>query len=141
MYYTGGAQWPPKRVKFDFYYIHAVNSAIFLPVFASLPWLSMQKKIRLLEFKGRLDLLFYVTRGSMEPRLNEITDYKPTRSWTELFTRVNEDRGDDGHAAKFLRLLAYGEKACKPFEEKHGFKIKGDMWNRLGNMGEHCLFS
>jgi hypothetical protein len=75
----------------------------------------------------------------MEPRLNEITDYKPTRSWEELFTRANQDKRDDGHAAKFLRLLAYGEKVCKPFEEKDGFKIKGDMWNKLGNMRKYYL--
>jgi hypothetical protein len=99
----------------------------------------VQNKIRLLEFKGRLDLLSYVSRGLMEPRLNEITNYKPTKSWGELFTKVNQDKGDDGHAAKFLRLLAYGEKLCKPFEEKDGFKVKGDMWNKLGNMRKYYL--
>ncbi|EAS31040.3 HypA-like protein [Coccidioides immitis RS] len=134
VYYTGAAQNPPKKIKFDFFYIHCVNSAIFLPVFLALPWISRHNKQRLLEWKGRMDLLTYVSRGDVEPRINEITDYKPVRSWHEVFTTAFVNKKEDGHAAKLMRTLAYAEKACKRYENKDGFLVKGDMWLKLGNM-------
>ncbi|EEP79062.1 predicted protein [Uncinocarpus reesii 1704] len=133
-YYTGAAQNPPKRVKFDFFYIHCVNSSIFLPVFVSQPWISQHNKQRLLEWKGRMDLLVYVSRHCAEPRFDEITNYKPVKTWEETFAAAFANREEDGHAVKLLRTLAYGEKVCKPYENKNGFPVKGDMWLKLANM-------
>lgn len=79
----------------------------------------------------------YTSRGCAEPRLDDIFNYKPTKSWDQVFSSViNHDR-EDGHAAKLVRTLAYGERLCKPFEQKEAFPIKGDMWLKLGNMGEY----
>lgn len=143
MYYTGGAQNPAKRIKFDFFYMHCLNCAIFLPTFLAQPWLSTENKIRILEWKGRMDLLIYASRGCAEPRPDDIKNYKPSKSWGDIFTSVAGHGGDDGHAAKLVRLLAYGEKACKPYEGKDGFPVTGDMWIKLGNMGKcirlYCL--
>ncbi|PGH11913.1 hypothetical protein AJ79_04605 [Helicocarpus griseus UAMH5409] len=138
VYFTGAAQHPPKCIKFDFFYLHCVTSAIFLPSFLSLPWLRDESKLRILEWKGRMDLLMYASRGAVEPRPQEITDYKPRLSWDEIFTQsINHER-DDGHASKFIRTLAYGEKLCKPFEQdekyKEAFLMRGDMWIKLANM-------
>ncbi|KAF2179887.1 hypothetical protein K469DRAFT_715987 [Zopfia rhizophila CBS 207.26] len=135
VYYTGSAQHPPNQVKFDFYYMHCVNASIFFSSFLKQSWLSSANKIRLLEWKVRIDLAMYASRRS--PRLNpsEITNYRSKRdsNWTEIFERVKEFE-DDGHASKLVRALANGEKACKKFEDKEGFVIKGDMWRLLGNM-------
>ncbi|WEW56145.1 hypothetical protein PRK78_001580 [Emydomyces testavorans] len=134
VYYTGAAQNPPKKIKFDFFYIHCVNSAIFLPVFVSQSWISQRNKQRLLEWKGRMDLLTYVSRACAEPRINEITDYKPIKSWEETFTTAFANGREDGHAAKLMRVLAYGEKLCEPYADRSGFPIKDDMWLKLSNM-------
>ncbi|QSS58208.1 hypothetical protein I7I51_07631 [Histoplasma capsulatum] len=139
-YFAGAAQRPQKRVKFDFFYMHCVTSAIFLASFVSQSWISKQNKLRILEWKGRMDLATYASRGAAELRQEEITDYEPKLSWEEVFAQAINHPQDDGHASKFIRTLAFGEKLCKPFEEdekcREAFLVNGDMWIKLANMGE-----
>lgn len=92
--------------------------------------------MRLLEWKGRVDLLVYVSRGCAKSRVDEIKNYDTAKPWEDIFSRVIAHKRDDGHAVKLIRLLAYAEKVSKPFENKDGCMISGDMWLRLGNMGE-----
>lgn len=140
VYFTGGAQHPPKQVKFDFYYIHAVNCTIFSSVFLKQPWLSDANKIRLLEWKGRNDLTLYASRRSPKPLMDEITHYKPKSPgpWDGIIERVR-NHNDDGHAAKLVRALANGEQICKPFEDNQNFRVKRKMWLQLGHMGKSAL--
>jgi hypothetical protein len=99
IYYTAGAQNPPKQVKFDFYYMHCVNASIFWQTFNNLPWLSIEYKARLLEFKARLDLVMYASRRSPKPLLEEITGYVPKDlevgggEWSGIFDRMFEHEG------------------------------------------------
>ncbi|KAK2743543.1 hypothetical protein FQN57_004840 [Myotisia sp. PD_48] len=134
VYFTGASQNPPKEIKFDFFYLHAVNSCIFLPTLLSQPWMSERNKIRLLEWKGRIDLLIYASRKCPKLLPEEITNYPIKYSWEEVFARVITNPRDDGHAVKLVRLLALGERLCKPYEDNEGFPIVGDMWLKLGNM-------
>lgn len=135
VYYTGASQRPPKQVKFDFFFMHCVNSSIFFSSFLRQSWLSSSNKIRLLEWKVRTDLAMYASRGSPPLRLEEVTNHKSKKdsSWEEIFSRINKFE-DDGHASKLIRALANGEKLCGKFEKKEGFVVKGDMWRQLGNM-------
>jgi hypothetical protein len=77
----------------------------------------------------------YVSRGCPPLLLSEVTQYrsKMDSDWDNVFKRVNK-REDDGHTPKLVRALAHGEQVCKKFEEDEGFRIKGDMWLKLGNM-------
>lgn len=137
VYYTGGAQNPPKQIKFDFYYIHCVNCSIFYDAFLKQPWISDPNKARLLEWKGRLDLCMYASRRSPKPLLDEIVHYKPVQpldSWDSIFDRVR-NHPDDGHAAKLVRALAHAEKLCEGYENDPRFRIKDGMWLQLGHMG------
>ncbi|OAL71353.1 hypothetical protein A7D00_4254 [Trichophyton violaceum] len=134
VYFTGTAQNPKKAIRFDFFYIHALNSNIFLPAFFAQSWMTKESKVRLLEWKARNDLLTYVSRGCTEPHLEDITNYPAKLDWKGVFKETVALKQDDGHAAKFIRHIAHGEKVCKPYEEKDGFRIKGDMWLKLGNM-------
>lgn len=144
IYYTGAAQRPQKAVKFDFYFMHCVNSSIFFSVFAKQSWLSAANKVRLLEWKGRNDLVMYVSRHSPELRLDEITEYKPEQpatgeaAWDAIVKRVRK-HNEDGHAAKLLRAIAHGQAICQPYEAEDDFKVKGDMWLQLAHMGEYSL--
>ncbi|KAL8849575.1 MAG: hypothetical protein Q9221_005449 [Calogaya cf. arnoldii] len=136
VYFTGGAQHPPKQIKFDFFYMHCVNSSIFFSSFLEQSWISADHKVRLLQFKGWFDLAMYASRGAPEPLLNEIVDYRPKQpqdSWNEIFKRVVEHE-DDGHASKLVRALKHGEHICKPYNDDSGFRIKKDMWLKLGHM-------
>ncbi|CAF9922569.1 hypothetical protein IMSHALPRED_005705 [Imshaugia aleurites] len=144
-YYTGGAQHPPKQVKFDFYYIHCLNSSIFYDAFLKeATGISDKNKARLLEWKGRLDLCMYASRRSPEPRMDVINQYEPMHpetakgtgagSWDGIFTRVLH-HDDDGHAAKLVRALAHGENICAAYSMNDPlFRIKGDAWLQLGHM-------
>lgn len=138
IYFTGGAQHPPKKIKFDFYYMHCVNSSIFFSTLVKEPWLSEENKCRLLEWKGRTDLALYVSRACPEPLLDEIKNYQPKKpdgGWAGITRRVDQLL-DDGHASKLVRAIAHGEQACKPYqgEADDVFPLKGDMWELLGHM-------
>ena len=140
VYYTGSAQHPPKQIKFDFFLIHSVNTSIFFSAFHSQPWLTTVNKVRLLEWKGRFDLAMYVSQGCPEPLLSEITNYNPKNTlkgdttWAGIINRVLRFE-DDGHASKLIRTFAHGKRICKPYEGSEKFRIKGDMWKKLANMG------
>ncbi|KAH8693204.1 hypothetical protein BGW36DRAFT_386132 [Talaromyces proteolyticus] len=135
VYFTGAAQHPPHQIKFDFFNIHAVNLSIFFCSFLRQSWLSIPNKIRLLEWKIRMDLAMYASPRPPKLLLDEIANYKSKKdsSWEDIFKRVKTYH-DDGHACKLVRALANGEQVCKKYEHKDGFVIKGDMWRKLGNM-------
>ena len=65
-YFAGAAQRPGKARKIDFFYMHDVTSSIFLSVFVKQPWINVEDKVRLVEFKGRIDLVWYATCGAAE---------------------------------------------------------------------------
>ncbi|KIY02153.1 uncharacterized protein Z520_02291 [Fonsecaea multimorphosa CBS 102226] len=118
-YFTGAAQNPPRVVKMDFFYMHAVNSSIFLSAFLAQDWISLPMKAKLVEWKGRLDLALYASRRCPKLLLEEIANYPPTGGsvlgWDEMYRTASRFM-DDGHTAKFIRALANGERVCKPFE-------------------------
>ncbi|KAL1974800.1 hypothetical protein VTN31DRAFT_5004 [Thermomyces dupontii] len=136
-YITAASQRPTKMIKFDFFLLHSLNCSIYFSAFLSCPWISPKSKARLLEMKSRMDLLNYVSRHAPRLYLNEISDYPIKRNWEELFAAGITDSQDDGHAVKFLRAIANGEQACKPYEDRAtqlGFMVQKDMWLKIGNM-------
>ncbi|KAJ4377491.1 hypothetical protein N0V83_000316 [Neocucurbitaria cava] len=146
VYFTAAAQHPPHQIKFDFFYMHCVNSSIFFSNFLSATnsFLTPATKRRLLEWKVWNDITMYVSRGCPQLLPEEITHYQPkkhdnsgTGGWDDIIKRVNALE-DDGHASKLIRALAHGEQACEKHAEddkKGGFQIKGkDAWLKLGHM-------
>jgi hypothetical protein len=53
--------------------------------------------------------------------------------WDGIWQRLFELE-DDGHASKLGRAVAYGEIVCKEYENEEWVKVKGDMWQKIGNM-------
>ncbi|KAH7079757.1 hypothetical protein FB567DRAFT_449318 [Paraphoma chrysanthemicola] len=138
VYFTSAAQRPPHQIKFDFYYIHCLNSSIFFSTFLNLPscTLSNKSKRRLLEYKIWTDIAMYTSRHCPALLLDEIKTYAPKQgqdSWDDIFRRVNQF-DDDGHASKLVRALAHGENVCKQYEAQDGFPVKSNMWRTLGHM-------
>ena len=145
-FFAGAAQHPPHQVKIDFFYMHCVNCSIFFSAFldqkSNNNWLSPANKTRLLEWKARMDIVLYVSRGSPELLPHEITTYKPRHvgGWDSIIARVKAYE-DDGHAAKLIRALAHGETVCRPYtseteyaDTEDYFPVRGDMWLQLGHM-------
>ena len=137
-YFTGAAQRPTKKIKMDFFFIHNVNCSIFFSAFVKDNTFRLEEKARLLEWKGRADIIAYGSRGAPELRLDEIIHYQPKHPgpWESVFKRANEF-DDDSHLSKFIRALANGERVCAPYEARDDgkFPIKGDMWLQLAHMG------
>ncbi|RDW95095.1 hypothetical protein BP5796_00858 [Coleophoma crateriformis] len=139
VYFTAGAQHPPKQVKFDFFYMHSVNCSVFFTTFNAQTWLSSESKVRLLAWKGYLDLAMYASRGSPELLMEEIVGFVPKvqeaerSSWTGVLRRLFEF-DDDGHAIKLGRAVRNGQVVCQKFEDKEWCKIKDWQWEKVENM-------
>ncbi|KAL2793203.1 hypothetical protein BJX66DRAFT_306566 [Aspergillus keveii] len=137
VYFTSASQRPKKVIKFDFFHIHAVNSSIFYSKILALPFLPTRTKLRLLEWKGRMDLVIYISRNAPELHLEEITNYPVTADWDTIIAQSNRHPGDDGHLSKLVRALRNAEEVCKPYggqEKERGLAIAGDSWLKIGNM-------
>jgi len=119
--------------------MHCVNSSIFWPTFNSLSFLTTANKVRLLQWKGYLDLAMYPSRRSPALHLEEIATYVPKKleagdaEWKGIFQRLFEFK-DDGHAVKLGRAVANGEQISKGYENEEWAKVKGFMWEKAGNM-------
>ncbi|KAL5048447.1 hypothetical protein BDW71DRAFT_177695 [Aspergillus fruticulosus] len=137
VYFTAASQRPAKSVKFDFFYIHSVNSSIFFAKILSLPFLDTTTKLRLLEMKGRMDLFMYISRNAPELYLEEVTKYPIKQTWDNIIKQSIKHTHDDGHLVKLVRALKNGEAVCRPYEgqtKEKGLKITGDSWLKIGNM-------
>ncbi|KAL8871366.1 MAG: hypothetical protein Q9174_002785 [Haloplaca sp. 1 TL-2023] len=65
VWYTGAAQHPPKQVKFDFYFMHCVNCALFFGAFVGCGWMGGKDgkgRARLVEWMGRMGLVMFASR-------------------------------------------------------------------------------
>lgn len=139
-YFAGEAQRKGRKRKIDFFYLHSATSSLFFTVFIRQDWIKLEDRVRLVEWKARLDLAWYACSGSVALDGNYISTYSNPESddlgWTELFNAVIKEH-DDGHAAKFIRALKNGEIVSKEFEQgewEEYFPMKGDMWLRLARM-------
>lgn len=139
-YFTGAAQRADNAIKMDFFYMHDVTSSIFVSVILAQDWISDSAKVRLLEWKGRLDLAWYASRGAPRLNIDAINDYQPTMSagmdWPDLYQAVNSMH-DDGHVAKIIRAFKNGEEVCARFAELEGtpaFPVRGAAWLKLAQM-------
>ena len=124
----GGIHKQGKERKIDFFLMHNVTSSIFLTVLARQPWIKIEDKARLVEYKTRLDLVWYAASAAPEVDLKNLLNYEPTASkgmdWCQLYQAVNQHH-DDGHVAKFIRGCKNGQDATLPFEKLTGSQANG----------------
>ncbi len=137
-YMAGAGQREGKARKIDFFYMHDVTASIFLTVLMRQPWISTEDKARMVEWKCRLDLVWYASCGIPELDGRNISEYggglADGMDWNTLYKAINAMH-DDGHVAKFVRALKNGEEVSQPFEkDSAAFPVKGDLWLRLARM-------
>lgn len=126
-------------MKLDFFFIHAVNLSIFFKAFMDLPYIEDSTKCRLLEMKGRMDILIWASRRMPEPQIDDLLEYPIHLGWPEVFSKSYLHPSDDGHLAKFVRTVAFAEELSRPLETKLDsdyLPVSGDMWLKIGNMGK-----
>ncbi|XXH00452.1 ubiquitin-specific protease ubp15 [Hypoxylon texense] len=129
MYHTaiyGGslaAFHPGKEPKFDFFLIQ--------------DWIPIESKVRLLEWKIRMDLVQYAARACPPLLIENIASYVPkdknlgpaNEQLPRLFVLE-----DDGHAIKLFRAVGLGQKVCEKYEGKDWALIKGDLWTKISHL-------
>jgi hypothetical protein len=127
--------------------MHCVTSSIFVSVLNRQEWISLEDKARIIEWKTRLDLVWYAASASPELRDENMVGYEPTLSkgmdWSQLYHALNQHH-DDGHVAKFVRAIKNGEEAAKPFEDElekldgkpavDYLPVKGALWFKIAQM-------
>ena len=141
-YMAGASQRRGKARAIDFFYMHDVTSSVFLTVLTRQPWISTADKARLVEWKGRLDLVWYASCGCPALDGQYISGYAggpaDGMDWEALYKAINSTH-DDGHVAKFVRALKNGDEVCRAVEAedegaREAFPVRGDMWLRLARM-------
>ncbi|KAJ6438636.1 HypA protein [Purpureocillium lavendulum] len=137
-YIAAGASWnPPYIPKFDFFLIHHLTSAPFFLALNRHDWVPEAARVRLLEWKLRVDAVEYIARGSPPLRLTEALASWPSSS----SSRLKRDNGetlaardllprfhavvDDGHTIKAARALLLAQEVSRPYEGK------GRPWMRI----------
>ncbi|KAF4969424.1 hypothetical protein FSARC_3355 [Fusarium sarcochroum] len=135
---SSAAIHPPNHVKYDFFLMHHVNSSLIYPTFNSQSWLSAADKVRLLEWKIRLDLVQYTARGCPAISLEKIVSYSPKKPSEESVREIGrrlQDFGDDGHAIKQARATSICHELMKTYEDKPWVVLKGDtIWKNIQHM-------
>ncbi|KAK3182631.1 hypothetical protein K4F52_006081 [Lecanicillium sp. MT-2017a] len=138
-YIAGASQRLGKSAKIDFFHMHAVTSSIFLTVLLRQQWISLENKVRLVEWKGRTDILWYAASGCSKLDVNEISNYQARQSaemgWNDLYSNINKMH-DDGHVAKFVRAVKSAQDVSMAFEKQNqaAFPVQGDAWLKLAQM-------
>lgn len=83
----------------------------------------------------------YSSRRCPPLLLEEVSTYVPAKmerghgeaEWAGIFERL-WGFGDDGHAVKLGRAVRHGELVAERRGDVEGDKIKGFMWEKIGNM-------
>lgn len=68
--------------KIDFFLMHNVTCSLLLIVLGRQPWIRIEDRARLVEWKARLDLVWYAASAAPELQPENLLDYEPTlRQW------------------------------------------------------------
>ncbi|KAJ5574417.1 hypothetical protein N7450_008316 [Penicillium hetheringtonii] len=128
IYWTTLAQRPRKQIRFDFFLMHSITAGSLWPALNSASWISSETKCRLLEWKGRSDLMLYCQSRAPQLHPQELISYRPNfpSGWPDIFQRACVYR-DDGHLAKFIRAIATANDNIRPFARNRRFKIKSEQ--------------
>ncbi|KAG7131128.1 Oxidoreductase AgnL3 like protein [Verticillium longisporum] len=114
---SSAAIHPPHYVKYDFFLMHHVNSAIFYLTINKQAWISPADKARLLEWKIRMDFL------------------EPIEGSVREIGLLLQDFGDDGHAIKQARVNALCHELMSKYDDKPWAVLKGDdIWRKIQAM-------
>ncbi|KAI8713383.1 hypothetical protein NCS52_01282600 [Fusarium sp. LHS14.1] len=135
---SSAAIHPPHDVKYDFFFMHHVNSSLMYLTINSQSWLSTADKVRLLEWKIWLDLVQYVARGCPAISLESIESYVPKHPYEESIREIGMklyDFGGDGHAIKQARATAICHELMVEYKDKSWVVLKDEsIWKKIQHM-------
>ncbi|KAF4951993.1 hypothetical protein FGADI_7109 [Fusarium gaditjirri] len=121
---------PPHIPRYDFFLIHHLTLAPLLLLLGPATWIPEKVKHRILEWKGRFDILQYVARWCPPLQIESVANYTPhdsplVGSAEELLPRFH-DKPDDGHAIKVARALVLAQHNSQQYRNRPWIRIKDD---------------
>lgn len=131
LFLTGAATvHPPNVPRFDFVLIHHVNLApIFLTINAQ-PWIPTAQKIRLLEWKIRIGIMYWLGVGSPSLDFDKALEYTPKdrspASKPEDLLPKFYHVDDDGHTIKLARATILCRDQLQKYPDRPWVRIKGE---------------
>ncbi|KAL7625541.1 hypothetical protein AAE478_004761 [Parahypoxylon ruwenzoriense] len=135
---ASAAFYPGKIPKFDFFLMHHINICPIFLIINSQDWIPIESKVRLLEWKIRMDLVQYAARRCPPLSLDKIASYIPkdkTLGSAEAQLPRVHALSDDGHAIKLFRAVSLAPDVCRKYEDRDWIRIKGDnMWRRVSHL-------
>ncbi|KEY73959.1 hypothetical protein S7711_09455 [Stachybotrys chartarum IBT 7711] len=119
---------PPHVYRYDFFLIHHLTLAPILVLLGQATWIPQKVKYRILEWKGRFDILQYVARWCPPLQIESVAKYKPydaslADSKKELLPRFH-GKPDDGHAIKVARALVIAQRISRKYRDRPWIRIK-----------------
>jgi oxidoreductase AflY len=132
---SGVTQHPKKVVMLDFFLMHSTNLSIFYPIFLRQDWISVETKCRLLEWKGRMDLVLYAACRTPAFYQHRVTTYTPQvqGGWSSIYARACSYE-DDGHTSKLIRAIKNAEVVSKPYQGQPGFPLQEGDYLKIAHM-------
>jgi hypothetical protein len=122
--------------KMDFFLIHHLNSTPFFVAINKLPWVPVEFKVRLLEYKIRIDIIQYVGRGCPPLDTEAIRAYKPKDQ--HLVSRPEDllprfyNIDDDGHTIKVVRGFLLAQQISREYAGRPWIRVvDDDMWLKM----------
>ena len=138
IYVVCAAMLPPHEFRIDFFLLHVGNCSYWLQSFLQRSSISRAQKARMIEDTGRI-LTFMAAGVGMPVLYPEVleahvmkTNQGKGTDWDGIFEKVCR-HADDGHMIKFIRALAHGEKASKPYEGQKDFPMRQEMFLKAAN--------
>ncbi|KAF3932991.1 hypothetical protein ABW20_dc0104295 [Dactylellina cionopaga] len=128
-----------KKLKFDFFIMHTVNSSVFLDVWMKQEWLGNAEKSILLNYFAWMVVNMYVSRGCADFHFEQVEGYKgklesgKENNWEAIAERANKIE-DDGHVPKMVRALMNAAKVSLPFTPGDGFEIPTKLYEKIAEM-------
>ncbi|KAK0392258.1 hypothetical protein NLU13_1754 [Sarocladium strictum] len=118
----------PYIPRMDFFLIHTLTSSPFFLTINKLGWVPNAQKVRLLEWKMRLDIVEYIAQGCPPLDTASLRRYTP-RDPTQVHSPWSllpkfHSQPDDGHTIKVIRSLILAEQESKKYEDKKWIRIK-----------------
>ncbi|KAH0333658.1 hypothetical protein KCU81_g9781, partial [Aureobasidium melanogenum] len=135
---SGAALHPHKHVKYDFFLMHHINSSLMYLTINKQHWITEANKVRMLEWKIRMDLLQYAARGAPDFSAEAIRSYEPKIGLKggprQIATKLHSF-GDDGHAIKQARATSLCHELIAHYKGKSwAVLVDDDLWIKIQHM-------
>ncbi|CAG8180194.1 unnamed protein product [Penicillium salamii] len=131
------SQRPGKAAKFDFFLLHGLTSSIFLSNIIYHPSLDLRTKVRLVEWKGRSDLIIWASCKCPKLYPSRLQDHGRNKTWDELISWALNHPEEDSHFSKSIRALMHGERIChrrRSEGKTPRLMVDDEIWLKAGNM-------